>query len=408
MPVTKLTVKAVEKLVAPDPSGKQVPHWDTELKGFGVLCSGTTNSKTFIAQRVLPGGRTRRVTVGAVAEITLDEARQRAADTLDCLRRGVDPKEKKENPTLKQTLEDYLAARKDLRPASIRVYRICVNNYLKPWLDLPVRSITFKMVKERHRAIATEVASEKHKRKGEIAANLAMRTFRVLYNSLADRVPDLPPNPVTGLKRQWYPEPRRQNIVRAEEMPSFFRAVQALDNPITRDLLLLILFTGTRSDETRSLVWKNVDLKQRVIRIPSENTKATRMLDLPMSDFVYDLLVARRSLGDSTFVFPGSGKKGYVGTPRSALRTIAKSTGIKVGSHDLRRTYITIAGRTPGISQLATKALVNHALGKDVTEGYVIFSTDDLRDPAQKIADRIKQLSEVLPADAENVVRLAG
>ena len=33
MPVVKLTVKAVEKLIAPDPSGKQVAHWDAELKG---------------------------------------------------------------------------------------------------------------------------------------------------------------------------------------------------------------------------------------------------------------------------------------------------------------------------------------------------------------------------------------
>lgn len=62
MPVVKLTVKAIEKLVAPDPSGKPMPHWGTELNGFGVLCSGTTNAKTFIAQRVLPGGKTHRGT----------------------------------------------------------------------------------------------------------------------------------------------------------------------------------------------------------------------------------------------------------------------------------------------------------------------------------------------------------
>ena len=94
MPVVKLTVKAVDKLVAPDPTGKQVAHWDAELKGFGVLCSGVSNSKTYVAQRVLPDRRTRRVTVGAVSEIPLDKARQRAADALDDLRRGVDPKRK--------------------------------------------------------------------------------------------------------------------------------------------------------------------------------------------------------------------------------------------------------------------------------------------------------------------------
>jgi hypothetical protein len=127
MPITKLTVKAVDKLIAPDPTGKQVAHWDAELKGFGVLCSGVSNSKTYVAQRVLPDGRTRRVTVGAVSEIPLDKARQRAADALDDLRRGVDPKRKVENPTLRQVMADYLTARKDLRPTSVRIYRTCVD-----------------------------------------------------------------------------------------------------------------------------------------------------------------------------------------------------------------------------------------------------------------------------------------
>ena len=35
-PKPNLTEKLVAKLAAPDPSGKQVVHWDGELKGFGV------------------------------------------------------------------------------------------------------------------------------------------------------------------------------------------------------------------------------------------------------------------------------------------------------------------------------------------------------------------------------------
>ena len=65
MPRIRLTEKSIDKLKAPDPSKRQVPHWDTELRGFAVLCSGVSNAKTFIAQRDLPHGRTRRVTVGA-------------------------------------------------------------------------------------------------------------------------------------------------------------------------------------------------------------------------------------------------------------------------------------------------------------------------------------------------------
>ena len=57
-------------------------HWDTELAGFGLLVSVKTESKTFIAQRRLPDGRTRRVTVGAVGEFEKVEKAQSKAGRL--------------------------------------------------------------------------------------------------------------------------------------------------------------------------------------------------------------------------------------------------------------------------------------------------------------------------------------
>ena len=59
-------------------------------------------------------------------------------------------------------------------------------------------------------------------------------------------------------------------------------------------------------------------------------------------------------------------------------------------SWDLRRTYMTVAENTD-ISALALKAVVNHSLGDDVTAGYVQMTVDRLRDPAQRVADRLKE-----------------
>ena len=119
MPRLRLSEKAVAKLPAPDLSRKPVLHWDTDLKGFAVLCSGVSNAKTYIAQRDLPGGKLRRVTIGPVNTLTLTVAKERAADVLDDLRRGIDPKHKAKTFTLQTALNDYLAARPNLRPASI-------------------------------------------------------------------------------------------------------------------------------------------------------------------------------------------------------------------------------------------------------------------------------------------------
>ena len=38
---------------------------------------------------------------------------------------------------------------------------------------------------------------------------------------------------------------------------------------------------------------------------------------------------------------------------------------------------------------------MNHAHGKDVTSGYVQLTAERLREPAQKVADRLKQLCGV-------------
>src|ERR1700693_405368 len=93
MPTLKLTKSAVEKIEAPDPSGKQVIYWDAELRGFGVLASGSTTTKSYIAQRRLPDGKTRRVTVGAVGEFgKVEDARRKAGGMLLGLRDGIDPK----------------------------------------------------------------------------------------------------------------------------------------------------------------------------------------------------------------------------------------------------------------------------------------------------------------------------
>ena len=87
MPRLKLTTRAIDHLRAPTPDGKQQLHWDTELRGFGVLLSGTSNSKSFIVQRDI-NGKTRRVTVGPTNVLSLEAARTRAEGILAAFYQG--------------------------------------------------------------------------------------------------------------------------------------------------------------------------------------------------------------------------------------------------------------------------------------------------------------------------------
>jgi hypothetical protein len=84
------------------------------------------------------------------------------------------------------------------------------------------------------------------------------------------------------------------------------------------------------------------------------------------------------------------------------LRTVAKACGVTVAAHDLRRTFVTVA-ESVDISPMALRALVNHGLGSATHEGYVIMNPERLREPTQRIADRLKTLCNIMPPAGANV-----
>jgi integrase len=208
------------------------------------------------------------------------------------------------------------------------------------------------------------------------------------------------------LRKQWFQEKRRTRMVAADRLADFHAAVMALPNAVMRDVILLQTFTGLRSGESTSLRWDDIDFAKRLIKLPASATKADRACELPMSDAVFDLLVARRALGKDRYVFPGPGKSGHVTYLQHAFDDIAEQTGIAVSPHDLRRGFATTANRIK-VPLPLIKQLLNHAPSKDVTEGYVIVELEELREATQKIANELKRLCGIETPASENVTKLA-
>jgi integrase len=365
-----------------------------------VRCSGRTNQRLYIVQRDVKG-KSRRITLGTVSGLKLDAARVRAEDALDDLRRGIDPKQKAKAYTLQEAVDEFLGPEGEkhprLRPASVALYRQ-IKRLLKPWLNRNLSEITFDMVDQKHKELAKEI--------GPTTANLAMRVLRIVWNYAADRS-TLPECPVSRLKKRWFAEARRTRYVAFEQLPQFYRAVSVLESTTARDYILLLLFTGMRRREAAGLRWADIDLVQKVIRLPAEVTKAKRALVLPMSIFVYELLVRRRAAGTAgPFVFPGPGKVGHVTSADRPLHDVARDTGVEVSCHDLRRTFASVAADTPEVSWLALKLILNHTTRGDVTAGYVQVSTEQLRVAVQRVSDKLVELCGVTSIAEGNVARL--
>ena len=173
-------------------------------------------------------------------------------------------------------------------------------------------------------------------------------------------------------------------------------------NPINPERRLVRAFsnTGMRREEvlTTNPRWERVDMDALTFRV--EQTKTGVPLELPITRQLAAILERRLAeAGDyqpgvRDWVFPSpTSATGHVQDPHHLYARISETGGAKFWFHGLRNCFITVAERELMLPPSLTKRLVNHARPNDVTEGYAAdWTVAQLREPAQRIADRIEAL----------------
>lgn len=119
-----------------------------------------------------------------------------------------------------------------------------------------------------------------------------------------------------------------------------------------------------------------------------EDTKNHSNHTLLLTDFLYELLLKRKPKAKIKYVFPNENDTGQMTDPKKQIARVVKESGVDISTHDLRRTFITIA-ESLDISAYALKRLLNHKMNNDVTAGYIITDVERLRVPRQKITDYV-------------------
>jgi len=399
MKLTKTTIDAL-----PIPEDKHKIYRDDDVMGFGlrIMPSGR---KSFIVEKRI-GRKVRRKTLGIYGPLTPAQGRKEALKFLGKIAMGIDPideaaEQQSSLVTLQEVYETYLKVRKDLKANTLSDYRSHMNNAFKDWAKRPLANIRRDMISKKHKQIG-----EKHPAR----ANGAMRFLRAIFNFAAGQYEDandrslFPENPVSRLSqtRAWYPSRRKQGVIRAHQLKDWYKAVKTLKaityDPVamtTADFLVLLLFTGMRKSEGLGLEWDDVDLLDRTLII--NNTKNGQELQLPLSDFITDMLSVRKANNEqkkpedrSLYVFPDRHNLAHLVDPRKQMQKVIDESGVEFTLHDLRRTFITIA-ESMDISIYTIKRLVNHKMGNDVTAGYIISDIERMRAPVQRISDFLKR-----------------
>jgi integrase len=389
----KLTKSRIDSIAHPE-SGQNY-YSDSQLPGFGLRVGA--KSKTYFAEKRVKG-RSVRVTIGQHGVLTSDQARKKAQAILGKMAGGHDPNiskrgDRSKGITLVKAFEEFLQTR-SLKPRTIKDYRGALDTHLKDWKQKRVVDINRDSVATRHKKL-----NVKH---GPAQANQTMRFLRSLLNYCAgsyedsEGTPLIKDNPVNKLTqtKQWYRVQRRQTVIKNHELSGWYKACMKLENEISRDYLLLTLFTGLRKGEGLSLEADKIDLKSKTFTVL--DPKNRKPLVLPLSNHLYKLLKERIGAnGNSKYVFPSLRKHGkYMVEPKKQIAKIVEDSGVQFCLHDLRRLFITTA-ESLDIPAISIKLLVNHSTGGDVTAGYVMADVERLRSPMQKITDRILSLVKV-------------
>ena len=394
----RITKSFVDHVLPPSTlaNGKatQAFYRDSTITGFGLRVT-TQGAKSFIVEKRI-SGKVKRITLGRYGNLTVEQAKKEAMKVLGEVASGRDPlAEKKqanlEATTLKETFEDYLKTRKDLKAGTVHDYTRSINWACQDWLNRPLTEISKDMVEMRHR----DLGSRSHAR-----ANNAMRVLRALFNHARNKYDDAQGNPIIlvnpvdrlSRNRAWYKIERRQTLIKPHQLKDWYEATLQLNNITTRDYLHFLLFTGLRRSEAGRLEWSEVDFKDRTVTFLE--TKNHRIHTLPFSPFLEELLQRRFDERTSPFVFPSNAACGYPTEPRTAVERVADLSGVSFTLHDLRRTFITIA-ESLDIPGYALKSLLNHKNPNDVTAGYIVLSVDRLREPMNRIATFILVQIEV-------------
>lgn len=328
-----------------------------------------SGAKSWVLRCVI-GNRRRDMGLGAYPSVSLAQARQKAADTRELIRQGIDPIQQqrsalsalKASIASQQTFEDtakaYISAHetswKNVKHA--QQWRNTLKEYVYPTFgDLLVRDIEKEHVLAALRPI--------WKTKNETASRLRGRIELVLSYAMQAGYRPEGLNPARwkgGLDKLLAAPSKLQQTnhfraLAANEMSEFMKKLAQVDGQGARALEFTIL-TAARSGEVRGAKWSEIDIKAKMWVIPAVRMKAGKEHRVPLSKAAMELFESL-VMTESELVFP---------SPRGGMLSDMTLTGVlrrmKVNAtaHGFRSTFRDwVAESTNYPSEVAEMALAH-------------------------------------------------
>ncbi len=386
------TKSEIDGLPIPD-HGKREDYQDTKAAGLYLRISHT-GIKTFSVLKRIKRGQLERVTLGRYPEMTIDQARRKTMEINLKISEGNNPAEIKraarDEILFSDLFADYLERHSKQHKKTWMEDQEKYNNHISGTLGN-------KRLSAIDRSIISMLHSSITKQGHPIAANRILALISSVFG-WAMSAGMWESNPALGIRRN--KEKSRDRFIQGDELPRFFQAVADEPNETVRDYVLISLLTGARRSNVCSMRWQDINFDRAEWRI--EETKNGTPQTVALSPEALHVLRNRKS-DKSVFVFPGTGKYGYLAEPRKGWERILKRAGIdNLRIHDLRRTLGSWQAKTGASLAIIGKSL-NHK-HQNTTAIYARLDLDPVRDSINTATSAMLSAAGLKePADVINI-----
>ncbi len=301
-------------------------RWDDEIPGFGIRVYPSGKKAFVLSYRTK--GRKRLMVLGRYgADLTLDQARERAQKHLVNVRDGTDPLEERQRAVQGQTFGDLITSyierhakvhKKTWRDDEGRLDR----HIPAAWRSRKADGINRQEIAELHDRIGRHTPYE---------ANRLLEVLRKMFNlaQVWQFVDDSASNPAEGITR--FKEHKRKRWVTPVELPAMAKAIDGEPNIYARAALWLYLLTGLRKEELTTAKWKDVDWDRGVLRLPE--TKSGEEQDAVLNAPALAILRSIPRLDGNPYILPGSKPRGHFTNIDRPWRRIRARASVDLWQH---------------------------------------------------------------------------
>lgn len=401
--MVKITKKIVE-LAEP----RQKVYWlfDDLVKGF---CSRITPAgKVDYYYQYMANKSVKRIKLGTHGIITTEQARKSAICMAAKVLEGNDPQQekmdKRHEALVSDLAERFIEEHVQLhcKETTQKEYALYVRKYIIPYLGkMKVSEVTRPDVANIHHSLRCK----------PVAANHCLSVISTMFN-LAELwgLRKDGTNPCRHIKKN--PTGKRERYLSTQEAKRLGKVLNEKkqypdENIAAIYCIQLLLLTGCRCNEIKTLKWEYIDYENRFIRLPDSKTGPRVVY---VGEVVFHVLkeiqqhLARPE--DNPYVIWGKYEGAHLNNLQKPWSRIRKEVGIEdVRIHDLRHSFASFA-----VSQGMSLAMIGKLLGHtqvQTTARYAHIMSSPMKKAATDITGHLSELIAIdvldMPTNTQQV-----